>query len=189
MRLQLPDGDALSGIPHNVAFSQNLGQIYMDGVLYNIDENTGYVKPKVLPSWPAHPRVQAHEGLTFRDHFSCFKANFSACNHYLSLLSSCNDDLHRHPYLYIYLLEPLNKNSVTCVDISPNLELSKYGFALTAWHPNSPILSAIACELDFLPGSEVVHLLLSCYALDLSVADAQWVRAELTFSERLPSMC
>ena len=190
MELQLPNGDSLSGLPHTVAFSQSLELIYMDGVLYNIGEKTGYVKPQVLPLWLAHSSVQqAHEGPAIKDHFSCLKADFSACNKYLSLLSTGDVYLHKHPYLHVYLLEPLSKNSITCVNIPRNLDMSQYVFALTAWHPNSPILSVIACELDSLSSSGEIQLLLSCYVLDFSVADARWVKAEQTFLDRLPSTC
>ena len=188
INLQLPSCEPLVRLPYSVTFSLDLDLVIIDGVLYDLDGNAEYAEANILPPLPSSssgPDVGMHAPV---DEWLRLKPDISACNKYLIHLYAGDVDLQAHPELYLYRLEPRSSISVTRLYIPRNIDIRIAAFALTAWHPDLPVLSAITCELHDKSSSIELHLIISCYTLDLSKATSKWLKAEQTFSDDLSGM-
>ena len=183
--LKLPSSRPLTHLPYSVTFSSNLDLLIMDGVLYSLDGNAEYAEPNILPPWPSSFSGGVHAQA---EYLPCLKSDISACNKYLIYLYAGDVDLQSHPELCLYRLRPLSGISMTCLHIPRNMETLRTSFAWTAWHPNSPILCAITCELHDKPSSIELHLVISCYTLDISTTTSQWLKAEEIFSDNFSGL-
>ena len=190
IKLQLPGSEPLIRLPHSVTFSFNLELLIIDRVLYDLGRNTDCIEPNILPPGPPALGHSAQDVKFQGQEYPLprLKAEISACNRYLTQLFAGNIDLQTPPGLYLYCLQRLSGIYITCLDIPKNIDFWKAALAMTAWHPDWPILSVITCEFQDKVGSVEILLTISCYTLDLSRTDSQWVKAEETFSNSFSSM-